>query len=273
MSGHDAKRNEPVMFEERYCEGYAGTLYLRIHRPAVARVVLPLVIYLHPGRFVSGNLDETDTTARSLVARLGLAIVAPVYSLAIARPFPAAAEDAYAALVWAHRHAAQERWSARRIAVIGEEAGGNLAAAVAMMSRDRAGPSLAAQVLISPMLDPTLSSCSMRAPNANAMPCSEAYRHYLPHASDRLHPYAAPGLSRRLAGLAPALILSAENDPLRDEADSYAARLIAAGVKTHVARLATRDWSEPMWREMADFLKPLLAPARKRANSLSSTAK
>src|SRR5207249_1867038 len=101
----------------------------------------------------------------------------------------------------------------------------------------------------------------------------EAYRCYLPHAADRLHPYAAPGLSARLAGLAPALILSAQDDPLRDEAESYGAKLVAAGVKTQVTRLPARGWSEAMWRELAGFLKPLLAPVRARRDFISSTAR
>jgi acetyl esterase/lipase len=273
MSNRAVEAAKPVIVEESSCDGYAGKLRVRIHRPASQRATPAIAVYLHPGRFIAGDLDATDDPARALAKRLGIVVAAPAYSLATAQPFPAAAEDAYATVVWAHARAAHERRSARRIVVIGEEAGGNLAAAVAMMSRDRGGPALAAQVLIAPMLDPTLSSCSMRAADANAAYCDDAYRCYLPRAADRLHPYAAPGLSTRLSGLAPALIITAQDDPLRDEAETYGAKLIAAGVKTQVTRLRARGWSEAMWREIADFLKPLLLPPRNRRDFISSTAK
>ncbi len=111
--------------------------------------------------------------------------------------------------------------------VAGVEAGGNLAAVAAMMARDRGGPALAAQILVAPMLDPTLTSHSMQyeyvtanAPRSQGA-CNACYRAYLPNAADRLHPYAAPSSCPRVAGLAPALILTAEDDPLRDEAEAY----------------------------------------------------
>jgi acetyl esterase/lipase len=273
MPNREVAAAKPVIVEESSYDGYAGKLRVRIHRPTTQRATSVLALYLHPGRFIAGDLDATDDPARALAVRLSIAVAVPAYSLATAQPFPAAAEDAYAALVWAHTHGVQKRKSTRRIVVIGEEAGGNLAAALAMMSRDRGGPPLAAQVLIAPMLDPTLSSCSMRAGDAKATSCSEAYRCYLPRAADRLHPYAAPALSTRLAGLAPALILSMQDDPLRDEAETYGAKLIAAGVKTHVTRLPTRGWSEAMWQEIAEFLTPLLLPPRHRRDFISSTAK
>jgi acetyl esterase len=232
-------------------------LRVRIQRPAVTHP-LPLAMYFHSGHFMTGDLDEADLSARRLAVRLGVAVVAPAYSLATEQPFPAAAEDAYAALVWACGNAAQGHWDTRRVAVIGDEAGGNLAAVVAMMARDRGRPPIAAQVLIAPMLDPTLSSCSMRTAGEMAARCTEAYKRYLPHASDRLHPYAAPGLSTRLAGLPPALIVTAQDDALRDEAESYAAKLIAAGVKTQVTRLPAHGSPQKLWLEMASFLQPLL---------------
>src|SRR5437867_9713641 len=258
-----------IVAQDSSCRGYVSNLRVRIYRPAAQRSAPPLAIYLHPGRFMAGDLDAADATGRALAARLGLAVIAPAYSLASEQPFPAAAEDAYAALAWAQAYAAQGEWNARHIAVFGEEAGGNLAAVVAMMARDRGGPALAAQILIAPMLDPSLSSCSMRASDPKATRCDEAYQRYLPHAADRLHPYAAPALCTRLAGLAPALILTAQDDPLRDEAESYGAKLIAAGVKTQVTRLPMRGWSDAMWQEMTGFLKPLLAPARTRREPLS----
>jgi acetyl esterase len=119
--------------------------------------------------------------------------------------------------------------------VAGDQAGGNLAAVTAMMARDRAARPLAGQILLTPLLDPMQASASMRA--AIDCPCRKGWADYLPFISDAMHPYAAPIHSVRLGALAPALIITAELDPLRDEAESYAAKLIAAGVPVQVRRL------------------------------------
>lgn len=256
----------PVTADDGRYRGFSSMLKLRLHRPAKSRSTPPLAVYLHRSRFMEADLAEADQTAQALAARLGVAVAVPGYSLATERPFPAAAEDAYAALEWVRAHAHEGHWSARKLLLIGEEAGGNLAAVVAMMARDRGLPAPIAQVLVAPMLDPTLSSASMSTAHDAAARCGEAYRCYLPQAADRLHPYAAPGLCTRLAGLAPALILTAQEDPLRDEAESYGAKLIGAGVKTQVARLPalrTKDgWHADAWREIAAFLAPLLHSKR-----------
>ena len=161
--------------------------------------------------------------------------------------------------------------------VAGIEAGGNIAAVAAMMSRDRGAPRLAGQILIMPMLDPGLSTCSMRempsCPDKAKVvdECVAAYRGYLPHAADRSHPYASPLQSSRLKNLPPALILSTDDDPLRDEAEAYGARLIAAGVRTTVRRLPPAQLEEPNARnecactghvlyEIANFIAGLDGP-------------
>lgn len=112
------------------------------------------MLYLHGGGFVAGSLDEADVTARALAAQARIAVLSLDYSLAPRHPFPAAPEDAHAALRWLARHAADLRLDAQRLAVAGDDAGGNIAAAAALIARDRNGPALAAQVLIGPMLDP-----------------------------------------------------------------------------------------------------------------------
>ena len=162
---------------------------------------------------------------------------------------------------------APRHWDSRRLVVAGVEAGGNLAAVAAMMARDRGGPALAAQILVAPMLDPTLTSRSMQHFAANASrsrECNACYRAYLPNAADRLHPYAAPSSCSRVAGLAPALILTAEGDPLRDEAEAYGAKLITAGVTTQVSRLARIEsandtWTDEAWTILAAFIGPRVA--------------
>jgi acetyl esterase len=250
--------------------GNSGVRALRVYRPQIIEQRhLALVVFLHGGDFVSGSLDDATPAAAELARRLEAVVVTPDYTLASERPFPEAAEDAYAAIAWTHDNATLHGGDARRIAVAGEEAGGNLAAVAALMARDRGGPALTAQVLVSPMLDPTLTSCSMRnakpAAGTHALDCFiAAYRRYLPKASDQLHPYASPAHCSRLAGVAPALIISAEDDPLRDEAEAYGAALIATGVTTQVSRLkrseaGARRWSEEIWAAVTAFLAPRLA--------------
>lgn len=246
-------------------------LRVRLYAPAVLRCPGALVLLFHGGGFVRGGLDAIAATAQSMSTRLGLLVATPEYTLATMRPFPAAAEDAYAALLWANAEARQRGWDTKRIVVAGEEAGGNLAAATAMMARDRGGPTLAAQILVGPMLDPSLSSPSMQRFVASATHtpgvCGACYRTYLPNAADRLHPYAAPVSSTRLAGLAPALIVTCDGDPLRDEAEHYGAKLIAAGVTTQVSRqspIATvaHCWTDDTWAVIDGFLRPRLASPR-----------
>lgn len=223
-------------------QGAVSALAARLYSSGPADA---LMVFLHSGGFCGGDLDDADRFLLLLTqAAPGLSVLAANYTLASQRPFPAAVDDAYAVLEWAAAHAPQLDWSGSRLYVAGIEAGANLAAGAALIARDRGGPELAGQVLITPMLDPSLSSPSMRATGndqAGALRMAQAleagYKDYLPRMSDRFHPYASPLHTSRLRQLAPALILSAEADPLMDEAEQYGARLIAAGVATRVLRL------------------------------------
>jgi len=210
-----------------------------------------LIVFFHGGGFVDGDLDESDDFLRCLVlSNPDHVVLASNYTLAKVRPFPAAVEDAHAVLLWAKKNKTKLGWTGKQMVVSGIEAGANLAAVCAMMSRDRGGPPLAGQVLIMPMLDPGLSSCSMRAlPTCPELvevadKCAAAYRGYLPNAADRAHPYASPLQSSRLKNLPPALILSSEDDPLRDEAEQYGSKLIACGIKTTVRRMPAAPLNE-----------------------------
>jgi len=203
-----------------------------------------LMVFFHSGGFVGGDLEGADIFLRHQATDSpGVVILASSYTLASVRPFPAAVEDAHAVLLWAKKHKAKLGWNGKYLLVAGIEAGANLAAVCTLMARDRGGPPLAGQILIMPMLDPGLTSCSMRElPQAIEMvevadACAAGYRGYLPNAADRTHPYASPLQSSRLKNLPPALIMSAEDDPLRDEAEQYGAKLIACGTKTTVSRL------------------------------------
>lgn len=203
-----------------------------------------LVVFFHSGGFVGGDLDEADQFLRHLAScAMQNLVLASRYTLATERPFPAAVEDAHAVLKWARKNKAKLGWTGKRMVVAGIEAGANLAAVAALMARDRGGPQLDGQILIMPMLDPGLTTCSMREVAHDttvasvADTCAASYRGYLPNAADRTHPYASPLQSSRLRNLPPALILSSEDDPLRDEAEQYGAKLAGCGVTTTVKRL------------------------------------
>ncbi|RYE89788.1 MAG: alpha/beta hydrolase, partial [Oxalobacteraceae bacterium] len=230
--------------------------------------------FFHQGGFIGGSLDECDDFARALALRSGAAVLSAAYTLACRQPFPAAVEDAYSVLQWAARCPKALGWSGERLLTAGIEAGGNLAAVAALMARDRGGPALAGQILIMPMLDPGLTSDSMRALKRNpdiagvADACAAGYRGYLPRVADRMHPYASPLQSSRLKDLPAALILSAQEDPLCDEAEQYGTRLAAAGTRSTVRRLPPLPLNDGLARcrcarehsaldEIADFIGAL----------------
>lgn len=212
-----------------------------------------LLVFFHGGGFVGGDLDDADPFLRRLSssASANQLVLASCYTLATRKPFPAAVEDAHAVLVWARKNKAKLGWSGKYLVVAGIEAGANLAAVASLMARDRGGPAIDGQILIMPMLDPGLTTCSMREVKLGddmakvADTCAASYRGYLPNGADRAHPYASPLRSSRLRNLPPALILSTEDDPLRDEAEQYAAKLAAAGVSTTLRRLAPAPLQEP----------------------------
>ena len=232
--------------------GFEGPLAGRLYRAAVDGKRDLLVVFFHGGGFVDGDLDAVDVFLRRLADASGYPVVlSSTYTLAPVKPFPAAVEDAHAVLSWATKNKVELGWTGKRMLVAGIEAGGNIAAVAAMMARDRGAPQLAGQILIMPMLDPGLSTCSMRemptgVDEARVVEeCVAAYRGYLPHAADRSHPYASPLQSSRLIRLPPALILTTDDDPLRDEAEAYSAKLIGAGVRTTVRRLGAAQLQEP----------------------------
>lgn len=203
-----------------------------------------LIVFFPYGGFAVVDLEECDGFARVLAQRTGCSVLMSSYTVASVRPFPAAVEDAHAILKWVVRHRDRLGWRGARLITSGIEAGGNLAAVSALMARDRGGPALAAQLLIMPMLDPGLTSCSMRSFTGQEE-CVAGYRRYLPRPLDRTHPYACPLQSSRMKGLPPALILSADDDPLRDEAEQYGVKLASAGIKAIVRRLPAITLEEP----------------------------
>ena len=155
-------------------------------------------------------------------------------------------------LEWLERQRRRLVTARAPIFVAGEEAGGNLAAAVAMMARDRAGPEIAGAILLSPMLDVCLATASQRKAQTGPVGCrwADGWRAYLAREDDAIHPYAAPGASLRLAGLPPTLLVTAADDPLRDETRGFAQRLRTAGVPVELRVLETttgwpRSYQDP----------------------------
>ena len=253
-----------VHVESLVIPGYMAPLPARLYRPQenTAAKKLGAVLYFHGGGFIGGSLDDAEVPARFLAAHAHVVVLSLAYSLAPGRPFPAAPEDAHAASLWLQANAKALQVDAKRIAVAGDDAGGNIAAALAMIARDRNGPPLAAQVLIGPMLDPSMTQLGdARQLRSDLQPetCADCYAQYLPRTAERLHPYASPLESRRLRGLPPALVLTAECDVLHKEAECYARALITAGVATQVTRFNVRHAElhehEPLLKEAADFLR------------------
>jgi acetyl esterase/lipase len=255
-------------------DGHAQAIRLRTYRPPGRRDVLPVIFFFHGGGFVKGTPEQSDPMCSQIAFQVHALVVSVGYSLAPAFPFPTALHDGFLAAQWVVTHARALHADAKRMAVAGHDAGGNLATGLAAMVRDRASFRFRAQALLAPLLDPSMT----RFPDLDdeitldmcAEECASGYRAYLPLASLRLHPYAAPIESLRLAGLPAAFIASAENDLMHVEAERYAAGLIAAGVPTMVTRyrgvahyeLASR---QDVIADVAAFFSKELGSAPKRS--------
>lgn len=239
----------------------------------------PLVLHFHGGAFVGGTLDSGAAVAQ-LLASAGSIVLSIDYPLAPAHPFPAAAEAGHAAALWLHRNRRRLGGGDAALLLAGEEAGGNLAAAVALMARDRQRPPIAGQILLSPMLDPCLGTASLRQADLDAPGCrwASGWASYLSRVADAGHPYAAPAVCMRLAQLAPTLVVTAGDDPMRDESLAFAARLRAAGVVVEQAIVRSETgWPQAYWRAAASASAPdpmqvtqrdaADGPARKRAQA------
>lgn len=209
----------------------------------------PVVVFFHGGGWVLGNLAMQDETCRRLAGRAEVAVVSVDYRLAPEQPFPAAFDDAVAAVAWAAAGAVGLSVSidGARLAVVGMSAGGNLAAAVALWARECGGFALALQVLLYPALDARADTASFAenaaAPILNAEQMRWYWRQYLAADGDAGNPFASPSAATDLAGLPTALIVAAALDPLRDEALEYGARLAAAGVPTTISLYAGQTHS------------------------------
>lgn len=234
MSGA-AEGPEVSKVEMREVDGPAGKIPVRIYTPA-GNAPWPGLVFFHGGGFVVCDLDSHDATCRELANGADCVVVSVDYRLAPEAKFPAAPEDCYAATRWVSREADQLGIDPARIAVAGDSAGGNLAAVVAMMCRDRDGPSLVHQLLIYPVTDNRFDTTSYKDNGSGYFLSANMMRwfwhHYLESEADGENPLASPLRARDLSGLPSATVLTAEYDPLRDEGRAYAKRLQEAGVAT-----------------------------------------
>lgn len=218
--------------EDRTVPGPGGPIPVRVYAPGGGQ--RPALIYFHGGGFVLGSLDASDRTCRALANASGCTVVSVEYRLAPEHPFPAAAGDAFAVTSHVASHGREFGIDERLLAVGGESAGGNLAAVTALRARDAGGPHLSFQLLVYPLVDFDDDSPSMREFGDDHFLTRDALEyfagHYFGGGSDRRHPHASP-LRADLAGLPPAFVLTAECDPLRDQAEAYVAKLRSAGVR------------------------------------------
>jgi acetyl esterase len=239
----DAAAGSPLPMarvEPRSIPGPAGEIPARLYlAPSAAPPPPPLLVYFHGGGWTIGDLDTQDGPCRFLAAHSGVAVLSVDYRLAPEHPFPAAVEDALAAFRWAAESAAEIDVDPARIAVGGDSAGGNLAAAVSLLARGD-NPRPAMQALIYPVTDATGGGPSRDLFAAGFMLTKADMewfeRHYLPEASMREDPRVSVLRAGDLSGLPPAYVATAGFDPLRDEGEAYAERMRAAGVSVALRR-------------------------------------
>jgi acetyl esterase len=210
------------------------TLAARLYRPE-ERHSEGLTVFFHGGGFVIGNLDTHDHVCRDLCAGSGAAVIALDYRLAPEHPFPAAVDDCLDAVRWIAQHADALSFDAARMIVAGDSAGGNLAAVTALRIRDEGGPPLRGQMLVYPVTGYHTPPTRSYIDNQSGYSLTRAamirfWRDYLADERDSAHAHACPLLASSLSGLPPALVVTAEFDPLRDEGEAYAHRLLDAGV-------------------------------------------
>lgn len=227
---------EPVgEITDRTIQGPVGDLPVRIYRPAT-NGPHPLLMLFHGGGWLIGDLDHEDPSARRMCNQLGAVVVSVDYRLAPETRFPGAPEDCYAGLSWAVEHEDELNIDSTNIALTGTSAGGNLTAAVAQMARDRGGPTIKHQVLFCPVIDYDFDRASYETHGESFALTQDSMRffwkQYLgPDGESNGHnPYASPIRAKSLAGLPDATIITAEFDPLVDEAYDYYEALKAAGV-------------------------------------------
>ncbi len=239
----DVPGAEALHVEDRTVPGFEGDpdVGVRVYRPRVAPgTVAPAVLTIHGGGFIIGSVEAEHAGSALMALGAGAVVVSVEYRLAPEHPYPAALHDCYAALTWLHAEAGALGVDPSRVAVAGASAGGGLAAATALLARDRGGPALCFQMLQIPELDDRLDTPSMRAftdtPLWSRPLAVKSWAAYLGElaGSPDVPAHAAPARAEDLSGLPPAYVSTAENDPLRDEGITYALRMLQAGVSVEL---------------------------------------
>jgi len=215
-------------------------LKVRLYRPS-EKIDLPVIIYYHGGGWVVGSIESHDNICRKLANRASAIVISVDYRLSPENKFPAAVEDAFAALKWAHAEARSFGGLPDRIVVCGDSAGGNLAAVTCLVARDRGGPRISFQSLVYPATDASnLDTESYRLNGKGYYLTRSVIQKVIPlyvNSDDETrNPYVSPLLAGDLSGLPPALMITAEFDPLLSEGEAYAARLSAAGISCKLHR-------------------------------------
>ncbi len=235
--------NPPIeSVEDRTIAASTGELPVRIYRPVDASEAAPAIVFFHGGGWVIGTIDTHDVVCRALCAAASAVVVSVGYRLAPEHRFPAASDDCVAATEWVAANASTIGVDAARLAVCGDSAGGHLAAVVCQQARDAGGPAIAAQALVYPVTDiASLDRPSMTENGDGYLLTADAMRwfigHYTPDEAVRTDPRCSP-LRGELADLPPAIVFTAEYDPLRDEGVEYADAMVAAGSHAEHVRVA-----------------------------------
>jgi len=250
-----------------------GEITVRVYKPA-GMGPHPVLVFYHGGGWVIGDLYTHDGICRSIVNAAGCAVASVDYRLAPEFKYPVPVEDSYAGLLWVVANATRLGLDSARIAVGGDSAGGNLAAVMALLARDRRGPRLLLQILVYPVTNYDFGTASYRENGTGFVLTTDDmrwfWRHYLSREEQGREMTASPIRAKSLADLPPALVITAGCDPLRDEGDAYAARLRDAGVAVtltpypgmfHGFLRMTRilDQSRVLLDEIAGALKKVLA--------------
>lgn len=253
--------------------GAAGPLPVRIYRPILDKA-LPVILFLHGGGWMAGDIDLLDGPCRSLANATGALVISAAYRLAPESQFPAAPDDAFAALKWVEAHCHEFGGDPTRLAVAGESGGGTLAATTALRARDAGGPPLSAQILLYPAIDPNADTASRAEYGEGYLITAKAvdwmWSQYLPDPA--LAQLASPAKASSLAGLPPTLVVTMEYDALRDEGEAYAEQLRHAGVTVEHVRIdglvhasmtlsALTDKTDQIYAAAGRFLQRHLAPA------------
>jgi acetyl esterase len=252
-----AVRRPPVArVEDRRIAGPRGELAIRIYRSSTEEA-RPVVMYFHGGGFVLGSIETHDGLARELGIRAAATVVSVDYRLAPEHKFPAAPDDCLAATRWAAAHAAGFGGDPGRMALAGDSAGANLAAVTAIRLRDEGGPPVAALLLMYPVTDHygagsrSYFECGS-GPGLTADTMRWFWDHYLSDASEADHPFASPNRLENLQGLPPTYVFTAGHDPLRDEGETFARRLVEAGVPSTCVRYPDMNHGFAKWADRID---------------------